>query len=552
MVPHGRWWLEWEIWLLTLLAGTMYLTRLEDTEFRGEESRRGQVAREMLVSGDWLVPQQQGKPFLSRPPMQNWLIALTSMIRGQLDKTAVRLPSGIAILLIVVLVYGYCRTFLSRLGALAGTAAFATMGHVLLFGRLGETEAMYMLFVSASLLLWHWADSQGKPALWAWCGGYAFAAIGMLTKGPQAPVYFVGGVGAFLLLKGRWREIFRWPHWVGLLVFLAGWGVWQIPFFLHVGSDQAWRMLSGDIGARYDVAGWHVFFQHLVTYPIEVAVCMLPWSLLLPAYLWRGFRRAIGPANENVQFLACCIVAAFLICWLTPGARNRYFAPLFPCFGCLTGLVVERCCSAITTAAWAGSWRRYVRGTCITMPILGIWVLAATVLGWSPLLLGAQPPVFVGIYVLSVAVLGLLTFWSTRHARHSYRRIEILCVTVFLGLTFTGVIQNAYVARRRPITESVAQLKERLPIDVRLVSIGVVDHGFTFHYADPIRQLPSEGPDVLKDADWTYFCAGFGESGPKCDFPYEEVAVILCDPEFTPHPKRMVTIGRRIGTSYHR
>ena len=141
MAPRARWWLEWEFWVVLLLAGLIYGSRLSETPPSGEEPRRGQVAREMIASGDWIVPRQQGLPFLSRPPVQNWAIALVSLARGKIDAVAIRFPSVVAILLTVTLIYAYGRTFLSRLGALCAMVAFPTMGLVLQFGWLGETEA---------------------------------------------------------------------------------------------------------------------------------------------------------------------------------------------------------------------------------------------------------------------------------------------------------------------------------------------------------------------------------------------------------------------------
>ena len=184
---------------------------------------------EMFWSGDWIVPRQQGLPFLSRPPVQNWAIALVSLVRGKIDAVAVRLPSVVAVLLTVTLIYAYGRTFLSRLGALCAMVAFPTMGLVLQFGWLGETEAIYTLVVAGSLIVWRWADAAGKSlkprpdahAAWGWCGGYGLAALGMLTKGPQAPVYFIGGVAIFLLAMRRGRELLRWQHAAGPWVVLG-------------------------------------------------------------------------------------------------------------------------------------------------------------------------------------------------------------------------------------------------------------------------------------------------------------------------------------------
>src|SRR5947209_8070852 len=68
------WFLEKEAILLILVVAGTYLVRLTDMSIRGEESRWATVAGEMLRTGDWVVPRQQGAPFLSRPPLVSWLI----------------------------------------------------------------------------------------------------------------------------------------------------------------------------------------------------------------------------------------------------------------------------------------------------------------------------------------------------------------------------------------------------------------------------------------------------------------------------------------------
>src|SRR6516164_5672965 len=190
---QNKWsnWLGWEALLLTGIVSTIYFARLPDMSVRGEESRWATVAMEMLRTGDWVVPRQQGAPFLSRPPLGSWLIALTTMVRGDCDVWTVRLPTVLATLLTSLLVYGYSRVFLSRLGAFTAALAYATMGQVLQLGRVAESEAVFTLFVSASLLIWHWGYAKQWPDIWTWIAGYALAALGALAKGPQSPIYFV-------------------------------------------------------------------------------------------------------------------------------------------------------------------------------------------------------------------------------------------------------------------------------------------------------------------------------------------------------------------------
>src|SRR6187402_2233960 len=111
--PTPRGWtryFERELGWLLILVVMFYATRLTALSIRGEESRRGRIAWEMIHSGDWLVPRVQGLPRLSRPPLQYWTIALVGEWRGAVDAAAVRLPSILATLLTVLMIYAYGRS----------------------------------------------------------------------------------------------------------------------------------------------------------------------------------------------------------------------------------------------------------------------------------------------------------------------------------------------------------------------------------------------------------------------------------------------------------
>ena len=155
---------RFDLTLLALFVLACYCLRIDKLSIRGEESRWATVAMEMRRSGDWVVPRQQGEPFLSRPPMGSWLIAIAASMRGEFDAVAVRLPSILAVLATALLIYGYGRSFLGRGAALATAAGFAAMPEVLQMGRLAESDAVFTLFLGGSLIVWHWGHSRGWPA----------------------------------------------------------------------------------------------------------------------------------------------------------------------------------------------------------------------------------------------------------------------------------------------------------------------------------------------------------------------------------------------------
>jgi len=543
-----RWWAEWEVVFLLTLVSAIYLPRLAEVTLRGEETRRAQIGIEMVWSGDWVVPRQQEEPFLSRPPLQNWIIVGLGTILGECSEWAVRLPSVAAVFGLVLLIYGYSRQFLSRFASLVAAAGYATMIQVMELGRLGETDMMFAMFVSGSLLTWHWGYARRWPSACVWIAAYVFVAFGTLAKGPQAPMYFSAIVGVFLLASRNWSYVLSWSHALGVAVFLAIWGAWQVPFYFAQDMSGVLAIYGQDVGFRFEDTSWPTIFEHLATYPFEILLgCMLPWSLLFFAYGHRRMRASVGSAKGHVLFLVICILVTFPTVWLVPGAKSRYFLPIYPCFTPLFGLVVDRACNVDASRQMKVLWTRYLVALGLAMPIVGVFVLLSSLSSNSlPVFEGAWP--FSGFYAVAGVVLGGLTLWSSRKVDPIRNFAGMFAIVVFMGLSFTGLFTNSIIQRSVDVRGAVAEVKAALPSDTKLVSFGSVFHPFAYYYGRPIPMIDWPGEGKLPDEDVTYFCYHVF-SGPyydKVDFPFEKVAVVSCDRYKSVHPKNVVVVGRRL------
>jgi len=542
------WWREREIVVLILLIGAAYSLRLGDLTLRGEETRRALVGFEMMENGDWIVPRVQGDPLLSRPPLQNWVIAASTVILGSREAWVLRLHSGLAMLLTTLLIYGYARTCLSRLGALTAAVAFATLGEMFENGNKAETEMLFITLVSASLILWHWGMVSGWPEMRTWMISYVLVALGILCKGPQAPFYFAASVGVYLIWTRQVRRLFTWAHLAGILVGTAIVLAWAIPCMLMTSWAEMKAIIMNDSASRF--RDWRILdvVSHLVQFPLEVLGCTLPWSLLLVAFAWRDCRRMLGQARPQALFMGLCLVLAFPTCWLPPGGQTRYFAPLYPCLAVLIGMVVECCLKADVSAVLRTIWRRYVQFLIVAMVTFGAGVVLAALFlaGNAKFSPWAEPlPSALG-YAIALFLLAGLVF-RCRHGTDSRNiGITVLAIASFMVLISTGIMTNIRVRRAENQAIAVAQLKQRLPEGHRLVSFGQIDSVFAFYYCLPIPALPfpPAAADLPAGEDTCFCFNAYNGSVPTLPFAWEELAVLPMDRNHHAIPERTVVVGR--------
>ena len=84
---------KWGLPALTLL--TFFLLLGSRALNEPDEGRYSEVAREMIETGDWLVPHLWYLPHLDKPPMTYWLVAASMEVFGQ-NEWAARLPIALA------------------------------------------------------------------------------------------------------------------------------------------------------------------------------------------------------------------------------------------------------------------------------------------------------------------------------------------------------------------------------------------------------------------------------------------------------------------------
>ncbi len=545
----ARWWREIQLLWLVLLVGGIYFSRISDLNLLGEETRRAQVAREMLWSGDWTVPRQQGELYLSRPPLGSWVIAVAGILRGSVDTVSVRLPTLLAVLATAISIYGYSRNFLSRTGVFLAGTAYPTMAQVLQLGRVAESEGLFTLFISASLLVWHGGYLKQRSRWIVWTAGYVLAALAGLTKGPQGIAYFAGPVWCYLLFVEReWKELIRPGHLIGAFCGVLVIGLWQVPFMSAVGPEPGTAIWFTQAANRFDHANLAALAEHLVLFPLEILACTLPWSLVLVQFLNPHFRRSIQGLRKEVGFLLVALAVTFPTVWLAPHARGRYFMPLYPLFAVLCGMVLERCAFASPSTWMNRGWRQWLLGFAAAGIFGGAAVSAfAFRPDWLPGGGEISPRMAAAFVIVALAVGGWLVL-RYRSPKDRDIQISTAALAALLGMTYTGVIVSTQVARQPSVDRLLAEVRAEVPEQATLVSFDRVAHAFAYYYGEFIPQQP--WPSAFGEQPAEYFCClkEHLKSRPL-PFAWEPIAEMTFEDDENPSPWSYVIVGRRIKSS---
>ena len=281
--------------ITALIWAAIYLPGLGSVELKHEEPRRALPAVHMLASGDWVVPRVGSAPFLRKPPMLQWLIALSFLATGTKSEWAVRLPSVLATLALALAIGRIGGYWLGTRGGLLAAILFLTNFAILETGRLAELEAVYIAFSGIGLLIWIAAWLDGAQGWKLWLSPAIFLSFAMLTKGPTHLIFFYGVVLPTLFFAKDLRKLSHPAHWCALALIVGLFGAWALPCSLAIGAHDpigVWRFwihqitsrASGSEASHFHLAPWLSSFPNTLKN-------FLPWTPLL-FLLWnRGAAR---------------------------------------------------------------------------------------------------------------------------------------------------------------------------------------------------------------------------------------------------------------------
>ena len=192
---------------------------------------QGQIARNMLQSGDWVTARLDGVPYLEKAPLPYWLMAVSFRIFGVHDWSA-RLPFAVSAILLALTTANFAGWAMGRKAGFYAGLALATCTGLFLFTRVLIPDVTLTLAITVAL----WAfmrtldPQETRPGIWAYVFWIAIS-IGILLKGLIAVLFPVGTAIVFLAITGDLRKKQTWRRLrviPGLLTFLVIAAPWHV------------------------------------------------------------------------------------------------------------------------------------------------------------------------------------------------------------------------------------------------------------------------------------------------------------------------------------
>lgn len=321
----------------------------------------GTPAKQMLQTGDWLLPRIGDQLWLEKPPAPIWIAAISSWIAGGVSELSVRLPSALAGVGVVLLVAGMmARLFGPTTGLLCGIFQASTV-YMLTYARLAEADITLLLIcmaaVAAFVHIQHLPEDgpQWKRRLWLICF-WGLIGLTNLSKGVLfgAVLMLVTCLGS-LVVSRDWRGLKRmWSPggFVLMAVIALIWPAWVVarePSVLDLWSWHLFGRAAG--GSGYDRPVWY----YLTTWPVQ----LLPWTPLLFVGAGPSLRRAWRERRSPDRFVWWWALSQLCLLSASSGKNHHYLIYALPAMSPVIAMGYLRTSEfTASRVAWSVNWGR--------------------------------------------------------------------------------------------------------------------------------------------------------------------------------------------------
>jgi 4-amino-4-deoxy-L-arabinose transferase-like glycosyltransferase len=320
--------------ILILLLGVLFGFKLGDRALWSPvEGHYAEIAREMVVSKDYLTPHLAGLKYLEKPPLFYWLLSANIRLFG-LSEWSLRLwPALFAMIGCLAVYFAGTQLFERRVGlvacgVLATSSLWYVIGHVI---DLDMTVSALITCALLSFLLWSVEKREYKRRIEMWMF-FVFCALATLTKGLIGIVIPAMVIGSWILILGDWNilRIGKIYSLSGVALFLLIAGPWYaLVSRANPGFLSSYFLLEH---FRRYVTKVEGPFEGPWAYVPVLLLGMFPWT----AFIWQALKHNLRfpwrqrHLHKEEVFLVLWAGLVFLFFSASSYKGAPYILPMFP------------------------------------------------------------------------------------------------------------------------------------------------------------------------------------------------------------------------------
>lgn len=421
-----------------------------------DEVRYAEAGRQMLHTGDWVVPSYNGEPRYQKPILFYWLQAASQALLGS-TPFAARLPAALSGALTVVIT-GWLGLMAGgrRVGWWSGVG-LAVTGQMVLASRMALTDTLLLLCVQGALAACLAAEAYPRRARWFGTMFHVALGLGLLAKGPVAVLLPFGTLVPWLAWRGELTATLRRlsvPRGMVVTLLVAGPWYWAV----HLATEGAFttRFLTQENLMRFTrVVNDH---HQPPWFFLALLPCLVfPWATLIPT-AWRAAWPTARPASLAAALPALWWwQATFMVLFFSLSGTKvwTYVLPMQPALALLLAQQWEQQRDRPRTRAFALG--------------VALWAFLAVmavvgVSGLQPEHLPPEGQSWAVVAALQTAVGGLalaaLTVWFFTRGQTMQRcgLILVVAVVAWYLLLVAKTVPEVDRAWREPIRELLAEI----------------------------------------------------------------------------------------------